>query len=531
MTFLSSPLRRIAAASAVACLGLGAGVAGAHAATVESALLQARAAAKAVESKREGLVESIDLANTVAGDAEAHLSEGAVSSAVDQLDSTVSAAEFTAAAHNVVLDPGDSEARPTFLAPAAEGFLLASAPEAQSVADVPSAGLALAVSELDRQVPTLDVASIEAIDASTGVVTATGDSVSQVIEDPDVQAVLDRQERDLTAVRAATEELQRTADALDAAAAEVTRVADEVSGATAVAAHVAALTSLDTQIGTADDDLASTFDALAAVGDHVTDPAVLEHAATARNVLKAALVSSADRGDVDSVRTLTDTIDAASTSLDEAMAAVRASHLAWVDAENTRIDAQNDQTMRDYEAAQAEAQAALTEQYRAAVAAHQNGWTGAPTGVTYANGRVPASQLCSISFAPGQMLQCDAAQALERADAAYMAETGQHLSFTDTYRSYASQVATRAAKPTTAAVPGTSNHGWGMAVDFDPASAAWMTAHGAEFGWVHPAWARSGGSKPESWHLEFVAPGVADAAATAAPELIPHVASALPDAA
>ncbi|MCU1602076.1 MAG: D-alanyl-D-alanine carboxypeptidase, partial [Frankiales bacterium] len=65
-------------------------------------------------------------------------------------------------------------------------------------------------------------------------------------------------------------------------------------------------------------------------------------------------------------------------------------------------------------------------------------------------------------------------------------------------------------KPGLAAVPGTSNHGWGQAVDFcggveDTYSPAynWMVANASRFGWRHPDWARPGGSRPEPWHWEF----------------------------
>jgi LAS superfamily LD-carboxypeptidase LdcB len=62
-----------------------------------------------------------------------------------------------------------------------------------------------------------------------------------------------------------------------------------------------------------------------------------------------------------------------------------------------------------------------------------------------------------------------------------------------------------------AAVPGTSRHGWGRAVDFedqlgkltfDSPGYAWLKAHAAAYGFVHPAWAEPGGSSPEPWHWE-----------------------------
>jgi LAS superfamily LD-carboxypeptidase LdcB len=62
-----------------------------------------------------------------------------------------------------------------------------------------------------------------------------------------------------------------------------------------------------------------------------------------------------------------------------------------------------------------------------------------------------------------------------------------------------------------AAVPGTSIHGWGRAVDFEDQFGeltfwspgyAWLQSHAAAYGFVHPAWAEPGGSSPEPWHWE-----------------------------
>jgi LAS superfamily LD-carboxypeptidase LdcB len=61
-----------------------------------------------------------------------------------------------------------------------------------------------------------------------------------------------------------------------------------------------------------------------------------------------------------------------------------------------------------------------------------------------------------------------------------------------------------------AAVPGTSNHGWGRAVDlcggiesFGTPQHDWLVANAPRFGWVHPSWAEVTGSRPEPWHFEF----------------------------
>ncbi|WP_205710834.1 D-alanyl-D-alanine carboxypeptidase family protein [Isoptericola sp. BMS4] len=128
----------------------------------------------------------------------------------------------------------------------------------------------------------------------------------------------------------------------------------------------------------------------------------------------------------------------------------------------------------------------------------------------YENGRIPGGDLCELSFAPGESLRCDAAEQLERLDTAFRARFGAHLDIRDSYRSYDSQVAVKAAKGYLAAVPGYSNHGWGVAVDlsggvqsFGSAQYAWLRENAPAFGWDNPGWARSDGRKPEAWHWEY----------------------------
>lgn len=130
----------------------------------------------------------------------------------------------------------------------------------------------------------------------------------------------------------------------------------------------------------------------------------------------------------------------------------------------------------------------------------------------FSNGKIPASALTSLSFAPSQSLRCDAAAMLEELSDAYAQRFGTSIPLTDTYRSYSEQVSTRAAKPGLAAVPGTSNHGWGLAIDLaapasSPGSAQykWLRANAPLYGWDNPAWARPNGSKPEPWHFEYAA--------------------------
>ncbi|SHF77222.1 NlpC/P60 family protein [Geodermatophilus nigrescens] len=127
------------------------------------------------------------------------------------------------------------------------------------------------------------------------------------------------------------------------------------------------------------------------------------------------------------------------------------------------------------------------------------GWT---------NGRIPAEALCSI--ARGHALRCDAAAGYAALASAYEAEFGTPLCITDSYRSMAAQQDAFRRKPALAAVPGTSNHGWALAVDLcggvhvaGTAQWTWMTQNAGRFGFVNPDWARPGGEKPEPWHWEF----------------------------
>ena len=126
----------------------------------------------------------------------------------------------------------------------------------------------------------------------------------------------------------------------------------------------------------------------------------------------------------------------------------------------------------------------------------------------WSNGQIPTGELCSI--APGHRLRCDAAAAYGAMSAAYAATFGTPLCITDSYRSLSAQVDAHHRKPKITAVPGTSNHGWGLAVDlcgginvFGTAQTAWMQVNAGHYGWVHPDWAQADGQNPEPWHWEY----------------------------
>lgn len=121
----------------------------------------------------------------------------------------------------------------------------------------------------------------------------------------------------------------------------------------------------------------------------------------------------------------------------------------------------------------------------------------------YGNGRIPASALAEVD-GTGHRLWAPAADALERlrADAA---RAGVTVGITDSYRSYEAQVDVAARKGLysqggLAAVPGTSDHGWGMAVDLDldDAAQSWMRANAGRYGFVED-------TPREPWHWAYQA--------------------------
>jgi len=120
----------------------------------------------------------------------------------------------------------------------------------------------------------------------------------------------------------------------------------------------------------------------------------------------------------------------------------------------------------------------------------------------YGNGQLPDSALESIGQG-GHRLYAPAAESWKSAVAAAAAD-GVTLRVTDSYRTYDQQTELASRKGLYAdggyaAVPGTSNHGWGLALDVDtsqPAAASWMRTNGWRFGFVEAV-------PREPWHWEY----------------------------
>jgi len=125
-----------------------------------------------------------------------------------------------------------------------------------------------------------------------------------------------------------------------------------------------------------------------------------------------------------------------------------------------------------------------------------------PNGLaSYSNGKVPDSALTAVGDT-GHRLWQPAAQQLTRLIADAKAE-GVTIGITDSYRTYDTQVDLVRRKGLysqggLAASPGTSDHGWGLAVDLrlDDRAQAWMRANGERYGFAED-------TPREPWHWAY----------------------------
>lgn len=506
MSFLPrAPRPTAAAAAAVVCFTAGVAAGAIYDQDrVDRAVSHARSVAAEVAENREALEASLARAEAASAEAAALAATDTVAAASAQLATSADAAARAAEQHRIALE---TPSLPVELpVPLAVDGSAAATP--RSVLGAPDETVTGAVSHEVRAVGFADAPAAASPDASSDVSPEPSpEAIAEVVDDAEVRQVLDGDVSTLDEAHDAARRLEDAAADLEAAAADLDRTTLRLARATAEVVLERDRASLGDRLAAAPSAVASAREDVAAVEDRVLDASALDAVRDAAAALETAAAADVDLDDADGVARLSTDLAAADRALESALTELRSTHAAWVSQENARRALVNDERRSDHDAAVAEAEQARTAAYRAAVASHQDGWSGAPAGMTYRNGRLPSSALCPLPFAPEAQLSCDAAIALTAADDAYHAQTGRHLEVLSSYRSYAAQVSTRAARSSLAATPGTSNHGWGMAIDLGNASAAWLRSYGADYGWVHPAWARSGGSKPESWHLEFVAPG------------------------
>jgi zinc D-Ala-D-Ala carboxypeptidase len=128
----------------------------------------------------------------------------------------------------------------------------------------------------------------------------------------------------------------------------------------------------------------------------------------------------------------------------------------------------------------------------------------------YENAQIPASAMAKVP-GTGFLMEPHAAKALGAMfDAAR--EAGLNLSIGNTYRDMATQGRLYQAHlsgdhPAPVARPGTSNHGWGLAVDInavDDREFQWLLRNAASYGFTNP-WieGKSDTSSVEPWHWEY----------------------------
>ena len=134
--------------------------------------------------------------------------------------------------------------------------------------------------------------------------------------------------------------------------------------------------------------------------------------------------------------------------------------------------------------------------------AHNHGRVEPPAALrAYGNGKIPAGALAEIGVGDHRLYGPAAANFKQLRAAA--AADGVTIGVTDSYRSYDQQVDLARRKGLysqggLAATPGTSNHGWGLALDLDLDAKAqqWMRVNGKQYGFVEDV-------PREPWHWTY----------------------------
>jgi len=139
------------------------------------------------------------------------------------------------------------------------------------------------------------------------------------------------------------------------------------------------------------------------------------------------------------------------------------------------------------------------------------------------NGQLPDEIMCKTNVTKkGTVLLREIMPYFEEFAMAFKEHFGNTLHASG-FRTYDRQVKLKIQKPRLAARAGTSNHGWGLAFDwnakhhgrkgqagtkqshgFKTDSYRWMDSNASKYNFHNPGWARSTGSKPEWWHFEWI---------------------------
>jgi hypothetical protein len=145
-------------------------------------------------------------------------------------------------------------------------------------------------------------------------------------------------------------------------------------------------------------------------------------------------------------------------------------------------------------------------------------------GVTVYNGELPANLVAKLDFSSIK-LEKHAVIQLNAMNKEFKAKFGVDIAMSGGNRSFdvqnsifdwahfdktgkARKIGTNGG--TAAAKPGTSQHGWGLAIDTsgmgDKGSAKFdfLEQIGGKYGWVNPGWAKGSGAGHEPWHREYI---------------------------
>ena len=141
------------------------------------------------------------------------------------------------------------------------------------------------------------------------------------------------------------------------------------------------------------------------------------------------------------------------------------------------------------------------------------------------NGLFPDALLTHLGWPEADHLRLvpNAAASLNRLAIAFEANFDKPLYLSDAYRTFDEQVRLKITKGVFAATPGSSNHGFGLAIDMasrinidGSAEHRWMEANGPYYGWINPWWAenyipRDGQHEPWHWEYRFALDRSSDA--------------------
>ena len=149
------------------------------------------------------------------------------------------------------------------------------------------------------------------------------------------------------------------------------------------------------------------------------------------------------------------------------------------------------------------------------------GSVGTYKGKKLSNGLLPQELVMQSSSTTGYpaLLLRDVINDFDRLAQAFEQRFNKKLQLTDSYRTFNRQIEMKNSKieqkkPNEAAKPGTSNHGWGLAFDFNTVhdgkkgfeseTYQWMLENAPRFGFESPQTLRDGKGTEEAWHIQWI---------------------------